>query len=425
MQIVLFEDSGFAGLLPLTYWRAACELRCGGGSLLDHVRACYPEASITLYVRPEIVAVVAERTGLPVNIPPSSDDVLYLNARALLRGRLEDVRTPAAGWSGDTLVWADVRGPGARKFVPEVFLNPDLLRDMAERLPAVEAEASRLALVRHPWDLVHANAEMIVRDWERLTDRGQHGRVYPGAHILEPVRVVIGAGSRIKPGVVLDAEEGPIVIGRDVTIQPNATVQGPCWIGDGTVVQTGVSVRGGTSIGPVCKIGGEIEGSILHGYSNKQHDGFLGHAYVGEFVNLAADTVNSDLKNTYGPVRVPINGVEVDSGQIFVGLTIGDHSKTGIGQLFPTGAVVGFGSSIATSGLAPKFVPSFRWLTDDTDEPYDVDKCLSVARIVMGRRNVALTAAQERLFRLIPQIASRHERCAVRNGAAVGREAGI
>jgi UDP-N-acetylglucosamine diphosphorylase/glucosamine-1-phosphate N-acetyltransferase len=410
MHIVLFEDAGFVNLLPLAYWRAVFELRCGCGSLLDHVRARYPEADITLFVRPELKAVVADRTRLPVNVPPAADDVFYLNGRVLLREALSDVQAPAACWAGDAVLWADVRGPAAHQITWQTFLDPAQTGGALASLPRLVATAEHPALIAYPWDLVHHNTDMIVHAWRRLGSRGIEGKIYGGAHILEHAHVCVGRGSRIKPGAVLDAEDGPIIIGENVTIQPNATIQGPCCIGDGSIVQTGVSVRGGTSIGRVCKIGGEIEGSIIHGYSNKQHDGFLGHAYIGEFVNLAADTVNSDLKNTYGPIRVPINGVCIDSGHTFVGVTIGDHSKTGIGQLFPTGAVVGFGSSVATSGLAPKWVPSFRWLTDEANESYDVERCLAVAKIVMARRKLMLSEAEEELFRRLPEIARRYER---------------
>lgn len=419
MHIVLFEDAGFVNLLPLVYWRAVFELRCGCGSLLEHVRARYPEADVTLFVRPELKAVVAQRTGLPVNVPPTGEDVLYVNGRALLRDPLAGVQAPAACWAGDALLWADVRGPAVHHITAQTFLDSAQTGHALAGVSRVEAApAGHPTLIGYPWDLVHNNSEMLVHAWGRLGSRGIEGKVYGGAYILEHSNVTIGRGSQIKPGAVLDAEDGPILIGENVTIQPNATIQGPCYIGDGSVVQTGVSVRGGTSVGRVCKIGGEIEGSILHGYSNKQHDGFLGHAYIGEFVNLAADTVNSDLKNTYGPVRVPINGVCIDSGRTFVGVTIGDHSKTGIGQLFPTGGVVGFGSSVATSGLAPKWVPSFRWLTDESNQPYDVERCLAVAKIVMARRKLALSEAEEELFRRLPEMARRYERVSSDGAAA-------
>jgi UDP-N-acetylglucosamine diphosphorylase/glucosamine-1-phosphate N-acetyltransferase len=159
----------------------------------------------------------------------------------------------------------------------------------------------------------------------------------------------------------------------------------------------------------VCKVGGEIEASIIHGYSNKQHDGFLGHSYLGEWINIAADCINSDLKNTYGEVTVPINGVETPSGETFVGLTMGDHSKSGVNLSFPTGAVVGFASNVFLSKLPPKFVPSFSWYTDADRSEYDAQRGVEVARRVMARRNRRMSPAEEQLFLHTERLARRIE----------------
>jgi len=149
----------------------------------------------------------------------------------------------------------------------------------------------------------------------------------------------------------------------------------------------------------VCKVGGEVEGSIIHAYSNKQHDGFLGHAYLAMWVNLGADTNNSDLKNNYGSVRVYINGKEVDSGSMFVGLTMGDHSKSGINTMFNTGTVVGVSSNVFGAGFPPKYVPSFSWGGAEGMVTYDIDKGLEVAKRVMGRRKMQLSQAEEKVLR--------------------------
>ena len=181
-------------------------------------------------------------------------------------------------------------------------------------------------------------------------------------------------------------------------------MQGPAYIADDCLLQPGTTIHSGTTIGPCSKVGGEIEASIIQGYSNKQHDGFLGHSYIGSWVNIGADCLNSDLKNTYGTVRVPINGREVDSGELFVGMIVGDHSKLGINASFPTGAVVGFCSSVFTS-RSPKFVPSFTWLNGDVAQHYDEQRGLEVARKVMARRNKSMSSAEERLFRTIRKVA--------------------
>ena len=191
-------------------------------------------------------------------------------------------------------------------------------------------------------------------------------------------------------------------IGENVTIMPQCYVQGPAAISAGCLLQPGAVVHEGTSIGPMSKIGGEIEASIIQGYSNKQHDGFLGHAYIGSWVNIAADCINSDLKNTYGTVRVPINGREVETGEMFVGMFVGDFSKSGINVSFPTGAVIGFCSSVFVA-RSPKFVPSFAWLDGKQADRFDVERGLAVARKVMARRQHTMTQHEVELFRSVRQ----------------------
>ncbi len=407
--IVIFEDAGWRHLLPLTYWRTVYELRTGYGTLLDAVLGCTPAAEVHLYCRPLLAAVTAERYPHPVNAPPESDTILLLNGRLLLTAPVARSPGPAVQWHQGTPVAIQADARLMRQLSPEILLEPGRAAETLAGVPEFQFVPSP-RLVDYPWDLVHANAAMLHWGWERAgRPAGNEGRLCPGVHLLEEQAIHVGAGSVIKPGVVLDAENGPIYIGEQVTVAPNASIEGPCYIGDGSIIQPGAALRDAMSIGRRCKVGGELESSIVHGFSNKQHDGFLGHSYVAEWVNLAADTVNSDLKNTYGTIRVPINGIEVESGQMFVGLTIGDHSKTGIGQMFPTGAVMGFGSNIATCEFAPKFVPSFTWLTNHNSQPYGLDRCLDVARRVMARRQVTLTPAEETLFRALPELARQLE----------------
>ena len=281
---------------------------------------------------------------------------------------------------------------------------------LAGKLPAQLTEASFPGLPRqevdvmfitYPWDPVHANGEQIVADFALLTGgRGAlKGNVYPGAQLLAAENIFIDEGAVVKPGVVLDAEGGPIYIGKKAKIFPNAVIEGPAFIGEGSMIKIGAKIYENTSIGEVCKVGGEVEGSIIHAYSNKQHDGFLGHAYLAMWVNLGADTNNSDLKNNYGSVRVMINGEEVNSGSMFVGLTMGDHSKSGINTMFNTGTVVGVSSNVFGAGFPPKYIPSFAWGGAEGVETYDVEKALEVAKRVMGRRKIQLSEVEEKVLR--------------------------
>jgi len=407
--VVIFEDAGYRNLLPLTYWRTAWELRVGYGTLLDHALASVESDDVRLYCRAALARTTADRFQQPVNIPPSGDRAMLINGRLLLTTPLNPGSLPAVQWHDDDPIVIHADRRCLDHLTPETLLDRAAAKHALTRLPT-HRFVENPQLMNYPWDLVHANASMLHLGWQRAGEPAEClGRICHGAHLLNDHAIRVGRGTTVKPGVILDAENGPIFIADNVTISPNVSIEGPCYIGDGSLIQPGAVLRDAMSIGRRCKVGGELESSIMHGFSNKQHDGFLGHTYVAEWVNLAADTVNSDLKNTYGTIRVPINGVEVESGRMFVGLTIGDHSKTGIGQMFPTGAVVGFGANVATCEFAPKFVPSFTWLTNGVRSRYDPDRCLEVAKRAMARRQVTMTGAEEALFRSLPEQAAKIE----------------
>jgi len=198
--------------------------------------------------------------------------------------------------------------------------------------------------------------------------------------------------------VVLHSQTGPIYIDRDVHILPHTAIEGPCYIGPGSIIKMGAKIYGGCSIGPVCKVGGEVENLIMQGYSNKQHEGYLGHAYIGEWCNFGADTNNSDLKNNYRNVKVQVNGRLVDTGQLFVGLFMGDHCKTGINTMFNTGTVVEVGCNIYGAGFPPRYIHAFVWGGPELEVKYDLEKTLATARAAMQRRGKSLTPAKHQVL---------------------------
>lgn len=402
-RVIVFEDDGYANLLPLVYWRCVGALRCGQYTLAERAARALGVTATDLWCRAEMADVAASRSGLPVNRPAEAGTLL-VNARWLATGPVDIAPAPHVGVVGDSVVYVHCDASLASKLNAGAVLEGKLGTHVSS---VATRRAAGGKLIAYPWDLVAANHECLTAD---LDGGGTiDGVIDAGAHALNRAAIHVAAGARVKAGAVLDAEGGPIFIDEGAVISPNAVIQGPCYVGKRALVQPGAVIRENTSIGPVCKVGGEIEGTIIHGHSNKQHDGFLGHAYVAEWCNLGADTVNSDLKNTYGSVRVEINGRAIDSGSQFVGLFMGDHSKTGINQAFSTGSVVGFGCNVATSALPPKFVPSFSWLTDAGRSTYAVERCLAVARTVMGRRKVAMSDAEVALFQRLPEIAARHE----------------
>ena len=407
MRLVVFEDVGVRNLLPLVYARPAFELRCGLDRLLDKIESAMDTPADALFVRDDLAAVVAERMGRPVTRAPDADDQLWINGRLLLRQQM-DLPIGAAIWDGNALLAARLDGKTAAALTPDVLGDADRRKSVLSACQTAGLPTETGVLIDYPWQLVHENEAEIVRQFG-MGSRSIVGQIDARAHLLNKRAVAVGAGSRIKAGAVLDAENGPIDIGENVMVNPNVTITGPCHIGDGCVVQPGASIRGGSSIGPVCKVGGEIEGTIFQGCANKQHDGFLGHSYVGEWVNLGADTVNSDLKNTYGPVSVSLNGRPTDTGLTFVGAFIGDHVKTGIRTTLPTGCVIGFASNVFLSRTIPTFVPSFSWLTNEGMETNDPARALAVARKVVARRRRRLSEAEEALFLSVVEAAQRNE----------------
>ena len=212
--------------------------------------------------------------------------------------------------------------------------------------------------------------------------------------------VSVGEHVELGPGVVLDTRDGPIRLDDGVTVEPFTHLRGPAYVGAGSTLLGGRLTA--VSIGPVCKVHGEIEETVILGYGNKAHDGFLGHAYVGMWVNLGALTTNSDLKNNYGTVRVWTPDGVVDTGRRKVGCLVGDHVKTAIGTLLNTGTVLDTGSNVF-GGTPPGYLPPFSW--GAAERAYDLSAFLATAATVMGRRDVELTDGQRRLLRTAWEVA--------------------
>ncbi|MDD5382074.1 MAG: hypothetical protein PHH60_00230 [Candidatus Margulisbacteria bacterium] len=230
--------------------------------------------------------------------------------------------------------------------------------------------------INYLWELIVNLKEDLEVDLKKMGS-GVRGKIHSSAVIYAPENVLIEAGAEIEACAVLDARSGPIYIGKNTIIRPQSYLRGPL------------------SIGPECRIGGEVTHSIFHGYSNKAHYGFIGHSYIGEWVNLGAGTTNSNLKNNYGTVKVIVHGKEVDSGQQFLGCFIGDYAKTGIGTLINTGAVIGVGANVLGGRVTPKHVPDFTW---KDEERYRLKDFLVAAGSMMQRRGVKLdTATTEKI----------------------------
>ncbi|MEA1997233.1 MAG: hypothetical protein U9N45_06315, partial [Gemmatimonadota bacterium] len=263
-----------------------------------------------------------------------------------------------------------------------------------------------ITLINYQWELIHHNPEAIESDFEISGKNGIQGEIHQSATVYGPAdRLYLAPDALVHPQVVIDTSSGPVTIERGAIVFPHSRIEGPCYIGPGTQITRG-NIHEGCSFGPVCRAGGEIEESIIHGYSNKYHDGFLGHAYLGEWVNLGALTTNSDLKNDYGTVEMfmPDAGSDrwryVDTRDTKVGAFIGDHTKTSIGTFLNTGAHVGVMTLLMGTGkVLPKFIPSFSWFLEGAvTGGYGYAKLLETAEVATARRDRALTGADKALL---------------------------
>jgi UDP-N-acetylglucosamine diphosphorylase/glucosamine-1-phosphate N-acetyltransferase len=321
---------------------------------------------------------------------PSDRPRILQSSRAALVGSPPPhlVESGQAGPALKETVTLRVGGQVAGWVLPAGAPNPgpeNIMEGVA--LPAsreIELEGTVLGA---PWDLMAENARQLEEDIPRFFP-GYAVDELPGCHILGNELVSMGSGVVVEPGSVFDATGGPIRLSDGVVVRAHTRVAGPAFIGPGCTVLGGSLEE--VSIGPISKVRGEIESSVILGYSNKAHDGFLGHAYLGRWVNLGALTTNSDLKNNYGPVRVGSRHGPRDTGLMKVGCFLGDHVKTGIGTLLNTGTVVGTGSNIFGGGMPPAYVPPFSWGAGEDLTEFRLEKFLEVATRAMGRRGMVL-----------------------------------
>jgi UDP-N-acetylglucosamine diphosphorylase/glucosamine-1-phosphate N-acetyltransferase len=411
-NICIFEAPEYKNLLPLVYLRPVYDLRCGILTLREKAGLYFHGIPISLFCRTYLEDVVKQQyTGLQVN-NLSGENCLFINGQIIVDAgfvnEVTAVNEDTIFVNGEGIAAIKLSGKNLEAFK---YKSPDSFR--LSNFKNIPLGNTNVKFINYPWDLVNNNGSQIISDFKMLASKSKgrknKGIVYNGVYLLREENIFIDEGSKIKPGVVIDAESGPVYIGRNVLIYPNSVIEGPVFIGDNSRVKIGAKIYENTSIGPACRVGGEIENSILHSYSNKQHDGFLGHSYIGSWVNIGADTNNSDLKNNYSSVRLKINGKDIDSGSLFAGLLMGDHSKTGINTMFNSGTIVGVSSNIFGAGFIDKFVPSFSWGGTESITIYDLSKSIETAGKVMKRRNIEITAADAELFKKVFELTA-HER---------------
>jgi len=407
VNLCVYEDPDVRRFGPHAFLRPVFALRCGAFTLIEKLVRAFPELPLVLTVRPELEEIT--RTLYPtaqVGKPPD-EETLFVNGRLCTTDDevlhfLAASPSEASYMAGGTLFAAKV---SAKRVGHAARWLKDGDPERAFEEIRVPAEVNAF-LARSAADLIRWSPRQIVQDFRNaFAPQTVRGKVDEGVHVLQPEAVHVARGARVMAGAVLNAEGGPILIRENSVIEPLAYVEGPAVIGEGSRVKAGAAVRGGSSIGPVGRVGGEVDATVFQGYGNKQHDGFVGHSFVGEWVNLGAGTITSDLKNNYSNVRQFRSAKEwlerrgEETGQRLLGLTVGDFTKTGIGATFPTGAVVGIGCNVYGTALMPAYIPSFVWGQPGGFAEHRVEAVIETAARAMERRNVELSVALDSRIR--------------------------
>lgn len=396
--VYVFEDSQVDRLYPLTYARTACELRCGGLTIIERLKRNLGQPIAGALVRSPLADLTRQR--LPdVAVNPAlsiKEGIVLVNGRWLLLASEQRWEMPppdTAGLAQGTIVWLHLSPERAATIDWPHLQAPRALEPV---LAQVQRMAATARLIHRPWDLLEFQRAAIEEDFAAL-GAANEATVLSGAHLLESGRIHLAKGAKLWPGAVLDAQGGPIILGEGAEVRANAVITGPVAIGAYCVIRNLADIREETTLGPNCRVGGEVIGSILMGNVNKQHAGFLGQSIIGEWANLGAGTTTSNLKNTYGVVRMPLNGNEESTGRQFMGAVIGDHVKLGIGTYLSTGSAIGFASHVVIP-RPPRFVPSFAWLTEKGMQRADFEKLEEIAATVMKRRHAEFGPADHELW---------------------------
>jgi UDP-N-acetylglucosamine diphosphorylase/glucosamine-1-phosphate N-acetyltransferase len=377
------EDAG--RFLPLALSRPIGELRYGASLLRERWAALLGRPVAGHLAAPHLAHFVEPDAPGVVRDPGDVG-----TARLLFRSTFVPDSPAAIGAVGNEQVrFVDEGGETVGVSLPSGCPWDGLAK--TEGWPAATVPGRRLAGV---WQLVGDLPTVLAADLERLAAEGAASTIPRGSTVLGDPALLRTDGAVVEPHVVFDVRQGPIALEPGVEVRAFTRLAGPLAVAQGARLVGGMI--GGSTIGPRCVVHGEVSSSVFLGYANKAHDGFVGHSVIGRWVNLGAGTVTSNLKNTYGPVRVTLDGTRHETGLVNLGALIGDHVKTAIGTMLPTGCVIGIGANLFGSRRPDPVVPPFAWGLDEPDGVLECGRFLEIAARVLPRRDVAVDEATRR-----------------------------
>ena len=368
MNYILFDGPARNALLPFTFTRPVADILIGIMTIRQkwEMRLGSTTTTLTEEYLSEKFPMVELEENVMINASFLPNDVLV--------EMVSNLESNQAIFKGDEVI--------------AFYTNEDQEAVDFDTYEIIEYQDECLT-VENTWDIFSKNGAAIREDFEYLTEDRKSQPIPKSVNVIAAENIFIEEGAKLE-FVTLNASAGPIYIGRDSEIMEGSVIRGPFALCDNAVVKMAAKVYGATTVGPHSRIGGEVNNSVLFGYSNKGHDGFLGNSVLGEWCNIGADSNNSNLKNNYEEVKLWSYETEgfAKTGLQFCGLMMGDHSKCGINTMFNTGTVVGVSANIFGSGFPRNFVPSFSWGGASGFSTYITKKAFETARLVMSRRNV-------------------------------------
>jgi len=385
MNYILFDDKSWENLLPLTFTRPVCEIRTG-------------------------ILTIKEKWEKHLNVKLSYLTQDFLSEKYKLFVDTENILINGAVLPDENLL----------NQINKLSINEAII--VNDEIVAVRLEKNDLAQFKYnniedytvidysndilkiswPWQIFSLNDQTLKLDFELITKDRRSVDISESNNILGKENIFVEEGAKVK-FATLNATTGPIYIGKDAEIMEGSIVRGPFALCEHSTLKMGAKIYGATTVGPHSKVGGEVNNSVILGYSNKGHDGFLGNSVLGEWCNLGADTNNSNLKNNYTEVRLWNYETErfIKTGLQFCGLIMGDHSKCAINTMFNTGTVIGVNTNIFGEGFPRNFVPSFSWGGAHGFTVYGINKAYEVAQKVMERRNIKLDELDKNILKYV------------------------
>ena len=380
MNIILFDDQYAANLLPFTFTRPVSELRLGILTIREKWERFFVNDKVSFsyltknYLQDKFAC-------------QSTNDNFYVNGALL---------------PTEELVKAISRleiGKGLMAGNKIIALRSDNFSLSDYSSIEFSGYDNHTDFINFPWEIFSKNDQEIKADFKLITANKKSQVVSSTNQIIGSENIFIEEGAKVECSII-NASTGPVYIGKNAEVMEGCIIRGPFALNEGAVLKMGAKIYGATTIGPGCKVGGEVSNSVFIANSNKAHDGFLGNSVIGEWCNLGADTNTSNLKNNYSNVKVWSYHERkmIDTGLLFCGLMMGDHSKCGINTMFNTGTVVGVSANIFGAGFPDKFLPSFTWGGTAESEKFLLDKAVALAGTVMKRRGISMTPADEKIL---------------------------